>query len=201
MTLDQLREKVKTYLKRPDLDGNIDAYIRTAERGLLRQLRLPIQEKLVTHDTSTDGARVPVPANFLSTKVMLNKIGSPIDIDLNQLFFSRNLAQQSQYSTNATRVGSEMYLWPSAPEEIKWLYFAELSSVLDDTTSEDYLLDVAFEAWASAAALEGAVDTRNQSLIDLHGQRFEYELSKINEQHHLDTYGGTSIPGYSEYAV
>lgn len=200
-TIAELRAQVEKYFKRPDLTDFTDELIRKGERRITRMLRLPIQEAVSIFDLGTVGNPIPVPEDFLETKILMNGEGTPIDIELNIIYFARDLAYAADFPNKASRVGSSMYLWPVTSDTVTWVYYKELESVLTVPEVENLLLKKCNDAWLHAALMEGGILTRNTKFKEDHKLEMETHLSLLSEMAHRDQFAGTSIAAQSEYAV
>ena len=200
-TIAELRAQFERYFKRPDLVDFTDEFLRKGERRITRMLRLPIQEAVEIFDLGTVGNPIPVPTDFLETKILMNGEGTPITIELNHIYFARDLAYASDFPTKASRVGSSMYLWPVTSGTVTWIYYKELESLLTVPEIENLLLKKCNEAWLHAMLMEGGILTRNVAFEAEHEKHMMRHLELLAEMAHRDQFAGTSITAQSEYAV
>lgn len=163
----EISDAIKDECNRTDLtDGRIATFIRTSERRIYRDLRVPLMEVkgLITSagpdwDTNAqDTSRFSVPTNWLETILCTTEDGNPLQYVSQQEFRHLTPRAQSLEAIFFTREHWVFRVWPNVPDQTKFVlyYYAEPEAAdpvtnnspeIYHTIGEAVYLGAVSEAW------------------------------------------------------
>lgn len=198
-----LKEKVQSYVNRKETEfvNNIPLFIALAERKIFRQLRAPVNERIITFTPapSETAAQIQLPDDYLELKlVVFNSTRVLKRISEQRYYFEK----ENNYRTGITgtpvyfaRIGNTLNLIPEPDTEdpVQMYYWADQSGSMIDDTDASPLLRMAPDLYLYGALLEAQPWLKNDPRITTWSEMFRSTMDLINQQTVADEYSGSNV--------
>lgn len=184
--LGDLKNNIREYLDRNDLDGFAETYITLAQakmyRGrylaeIERWLPSPLRVSEMLQWTSvafTDGVG-QLPANALEAERCVGLDFLPQD-----QFFKSNAYAQTGTPTCWTAQGRRLHIAPKSTTSLEVCYYAPLTQMVDDTDA-DWVLTNAPQAYLHGALAEAFEFEGNDGRAAKHSSEFAAAIAALNQ--------------------
>ena len=192
--LTALKDMIRNYSHRKDLDSLFNFFIELAETRINRSLRVAEMEKRST--TSATDSFVELPADFLELRNI--QLGDRVPANfksLQQLDINRN-STEIMYSITGNHLEIRPDIQSDDPIDVEINYYAKVPSVIldpaDMSTSPEYKVFQNYPMlYLYACMLEIALYIQDDNRIDIWEKKFNQEIEFNNESSQKGLYSGS----------
>lgn len=194
-TYAELKSAVADFLNRDDLTAVIPTFISLAEAQMQREVR---HYRMVQRASGQIDSRYSeVPNGWLET-IRFHIAGTQeTRLELTSLDDMMQLRERNNEvgtPTHYAHVGTtfEIYPTPDAEYEIQLMYYEELPKLSDSTTS-NWLLEIAPDAYLYGALLQAAPYLKDDARVQVWGGLYSGAVAAVNTDNERARFGGSGM--------
>lgn len=188
---DGLKEAVREYLGRGDLDDKIPLFIQLAELRLNREVRMRVMERRATTEVQARQTAVPLPWKrkagdwdvFMEMRDLVWMSNPPVNLTYMppDLYAVKSVVRglPRQY----TIIGRDLFLVPAADADGKLIltYYAEIPPLSAEQPDNEVLITCP-DLYLYAALVEAGPYTRGSAPVEMWTQYYSAAKQKVEEQ-------------------